>query len=132
MRWPMYDRLPIDNWTSGSVTLLGDAAHPMLQYLAQGACQALEDAVQLGVDFPPGRDPRDAFLAYQAGRIARTARVQHSARAWGEMWHLDGIGRQVRNRFLRLRAAEDFSETDWLYGDVPSPGSSGARPAAIV
>jgi salicylate hydroxylase len=120
VRWPMYDRLPIDNWTRGAVTLLGDAAHPMLQYLAQGACQALEDAVQLGADFTPGRDPGEAFLAYQAERIPRTARVQRSARSWGELWHLDGVGRQVRNRFLGQREAADYSETDWLYGaNVP-------------
>jgi 2-polyprenyl-6-methoxyphenol hydroxylase-like FAD-dependent oxidoreductase len=47
-RWPMFDRLPIPSWTSGRITLLGDAAHPMLQYIAQGACQALEDSVCLG------------------------------------------------------------------------------------
>jgi len=47
-RWPMLDRLPIPNWTRNRITLLGDAAHPMLQYIAQGACQALEDAVCLG------------------------------------------------------------------------------------
>jgi salicylate hydroxylase len=120
VRWPMYDRVPIDNWTAGAVTLLGDAAHPMLQYLAQGACQALEDAVQLGADFTPGRDAGEAFLAYQAERIPQTARVQRSARSWGELWHLGGVGRQVRNRYLGIREAADYSETDWLYGaDAP-------------
>ncbi|WKB36080.1 FAD-dependent monooxygenase [Terrilactibacillus sp. S3-3] len=47
IRWPMYDRRPIDNWTKGNLTLLGDAAHPMLQYIAQGGCQALEDSSYL-------------------------------------------------------------------------------------
>jgi 2-polyprenyl-6-methoxyphenol hydroxylase-like FAD-dependent oxidoreductase len=127
MRWPMYDRLPIDNWTRGAITLLGDAAHPMLQYLAQGACQALEDAVQLGVDFTPGRDPEEAFLAYQAERIPGTARVQESARAWGELWHLDGVARDVRNRLLVLREPTDYTETDWLYGsDQPAPPATAA------
>ena len=116
MRWPMHDRMPIGNWTSGPVTLLGDAAHPMLQYLAQGACQALEDAVELGEQFPAGRDPEEAFRAYQAVRVPRTARVQRSARAWGELWHLDGVARDVRNRYLRARRADDFVDIDWLYG----------------
>ena len=116
MRWPMHDRQPIGNWTCGPVTLLGDAAHPMLQYLAQGACQALEDAVELGEQFVPGRDPEEAFRAYQAARIPRTGRVQASARAWGELWHLDGVARDVRNRYLRARRADDFVDIDWLYG----------------
>ena len=123
VRWPMYDRLPIDSWTRGRVTLLGDAAHPMLQYLAQGACQALEDAVQLARDFTPGRDPHEAFLAYESVRIPRTARVQRTARDWGELWHLGGVGRAVRNRLMRQREADDFTETDWLY--AAAPGGSG-------
>jgi salicylate hydroxylase len=115
IRWPIYDRSPIDTWTRGRLTLLGDAAHPMQQYLAQGACQALEDAAQLARDFTPGRDPHEAFLAYEAVRIPRTARVQRTARDWGELWHLEGVGRAVRNRLLRQREDADYSETDWLY-----------------
>ena len=53
-RWVMYDREPLDNWTTGRVTLLGDAAHPMVQYLAQGACQAIEDAGCLAHQFSVG------------------------------------------------------------------------------
>jgi salicylate hydroxylase len=68
-RWPMFDRLPIPSWTSGRITLLGDAAHPMLQYIAQGACQALEDAVCLGNALVRHSGWRDAFLAYEAERI---------------------------------------------------------------
>jgi salicylate hydroxylase len=115
IRWPIYDRLPLETWTRGRVTLLGDAAHPMQQYLAQGACQALEDAAQLARDFVPGRDAHEAFLAYEAVRIPRTARVQRTARQWGELWHLDGVGRAVRNRLMRQREATDYAETDWLY-----------------
>jgi len=88
---------------------------PMLQYLAQGACQALEDAVQLARDLTPERDAHEAFLAYESVRIPRTARVQRTARDWEELWHLDGIGRAVRNRLLRQRQPADYSETDWLY-----------------
>ena len=115
IRWPMYDRLPIENWTRGVITLLGDAAHPMLQYLAQGAGQALEDAAALAACFPVGRDAGQAFVAYQTQRLEPTARVQRSARLWGELWHLDGVARTVRNRYLALREATDYSELDWLY-----------------
>ncbi len=115
-RWPMFDRLPIPSWTSGRITLLGDAAHPMLQYIAQGACQALEDAVCLGDALGSHSDWREAFLAYEAERIPRTARVQRTARFFGELKHLDGVGRLVRNALLQKRLPEDFEYFDFLYG----------------
>jgi len=115
-RWPMFDRLPIPSWTSGRITLLGDAAHPMLQYIAQGACQALEDAVCLGNALGCHSDWREAFLAYEAERIPRTARVQQTARAFGELKHLDGVGRLVRNALLQKRLPDDFEYFDFLYG----------------
>ena len=118
-RWPMFDRLPISSWTCGRITLLGDAAHPMLQYIAQGACQALEDAVCLGDAFARQQDPRDAFLAYQVERIPRTARVQRTARFFGELKHLDGVGRAVRNALLQKRSPDDFEHFDFLYGHTP-------------
>jgi 3-hydroxybenzoate 6-monooxygenase len=115
-RWPMFDRLPIPSWTRGRITLLGDAAHPMLQYIAQGACQALEDAVCLGSAFARHQDSRDAFLAYQTERIPRTARVQTTARFFGDLKHLDGVGRSVRNALLAKRSPDDFEYFDFLYG----------------
>ena len=115
-RWPMFDRLPISSWTSGRITLLGDAAHPMLQYIAQGACQALEDAVCLGDALARHCDWRAAFLAYEAERIPRTARVQQTARFFGELKHLDGVGRAVRNALLQNRSPADFDYFDFLYG----------------
>ncbi len=117
-RWPMFDRLPIPNWTRNHITLLGDAAHPMLQYIAQGACQALEDAVCLGECFGQfAGDPGKALAAYQAHRIPRTARVQGIARFFGELKHLDGVGRTLRNELLGKRAADDFEYFEWLYGE---------------
>ncbi|PWT97171.1 MAG: 3-hydroxybenzoate 6-hydroxylase [Terriglobia bacterium] len=116
-RWAMCDRLPIANWTRNRITLLGDAAHPMLQYIAQGACQALEDAVCLGDNlrqYP--RDATCAFAAYQEQRIPRTARVQAMARFFGEVKHVDGVGRALRNALLEKRAADDFEYFEWLYG----------------
>ena len=115
-RWPLYDRAPIDNWSTGRITLIGDAAHPMLQYLAQGACQAIEDAASLAdaISAHP-TDIATAFRAYQSERIPRTARVQRNARTWGDIWHIDGVGMLVRDTLLRQRAIDDHRHIEWLY-----------------
>ena len=117
-RWATADRDPIAQWTFGRATLLGDAAHPTLQYLAQGACMALEDAVTLGEalrvhdnDFAP------AFEHYQRSRIARTARVVLSAREMGRIFHASGVERLVRNELWKGRTPERFYDAlEWLYG----------------
>lgn len=121
-RWVMYDREPLANWTRGRVTLLGDAAHPMVQYLAQGACQAVEDAECLARQLAKNAGDVDAaFAAYQAERIPRTALVQRVARGWGRVWHDDGeIVPALRDRVFRLRAADDYTDLDWLYQPVTS------------
>ena len=116
-RWLLYDREPVGDWTRGRVTLLGDAAHPMLQYLAQGACMALEDAVCLAdaMRAHDGDAPK-AFLDYQRERIPRTSRAQRWARRMGELVHLDGMGALLRDELLRHRADDDYAYVDWLYG----------------
>ncbi|MEB3980073.1 FAD-dependent monooxygenase [Mycobacterium sp. 663a-19] len=116
-RWPMYDRAPIDNWTLGRVTLLGDAAHPMLQYLAQGACQAIEDAHSLAMHMSAHRDDVvAAFASYQNDRLPRTAQIQRLARVWGDIWHAtDSIIPALRNRVLARDSAEHYRDLDWLY-----------------
>jgi 2-polyprenyl-6-methoxyphenol hydroxylase-like FAD-dependent oxidoreductase len=89
----------------------------MLQYLAQGACMALEDAVSLADSMAAhGGDPAGAFPAYQRERIPRTAKAQRWARGMGELVHLDGMGALARNALLRQRADDDFAYVDWLYG----------------
>ncbi len=118
--WRMYDREPITNWVDGRLVLTGDAAHPMLQYLAQGACQALEDAAQLAEQAPKARssDGTDwdrALAAYAEIRTVRTARVQRTARQWGDLWHCDGLFRATRNALLRDRDPGDYRYIDWLY-----------------
>ncbi|WP_445184151.1 FAD-dependent monooxygenase [Pseudonocardia sp. Cha107L01] len=125
-RWAMVDRLPAAGWSQGHLTLLGDAAHPMLQYLAQGACQAIEDAVVLAdsVSAHPG-DVEAAFKTYEAIRFPRTARVQTTARTWGEILHVGGIGATERAALLGQRAADDFEPVDWLYGDPLCPNPAG-------
>ncbi|MFH8473587.1 FAD-dependent monooxygenase [Streptomyces sp. NPDC018000] len=123
-RWPLYDRLPIDNWVHGRILLLGDAAHPMLQYLAQGACQALEDAVALGKALGRFPDPADAFAAYAAQRRERAARIQTNARRFGEICHLEGMGATLRNVLLSSRTPDDFDDISWVWTptatDVPA------------
>ncbi|MFC3577507.1 FAD-dependent monooxygenase [Streptomyces yaanensis] len=117
-RWPMYDREPLDNWTRGRVTLLGDAAHPMFQYLAQGACQAIEDADCLARQLVKhSGDIDEAFAAYQAERIPRTALVQRVARGWGQVWHAhnDTPLSALRDRVFGRRSPDDFTDLDWLY-----------------
>lgn len=120
-RWPMYDRLPTDNWVDRRLVLTGDAAHPMLQYLAQGACQAIEDAHCLAAEVGrssagSGPDWPAAAAAYQETRRERTARVQTSARVWGEIWHVAGLARLLRNELFSDRDPADHKHVDWLYG----------------
>jgi 2-polyprenyl-6-methoxyphenol hydroxylase-like FAD-dependent oxidoreductase len=117
-RWATADRDPIARWSFGRTTLLGDAAHPMLQYLAQGACMALEDAVTLGAAM--GAHPDDlpaAFARYERSRVARTARVVLSAREMGRLYHAKGVERLVRNDLWRGREPARFYDAlEWLYG----------------
>jgi 2-polyprenyl-6-methoxyphenol hydroxylase-like FAD-dependent oxidoreductase len=117
-RWSTADRNPVANWTRGRLTLLGDAAHPMLQYLAQGACMALEDAVTLGEAVRHcGFDMDAAFALYQNSRIARTARVVLSAREMGRLYHAAGVERLVRNDLWKGRSSAGFHDAlSWLYG----------------
>ncbi len=117
-RWATADREPIAQWTWGRTTLLGDAAHPTLQYLAQGACMALEDAVTLGEALrTSGHDVAQAFARYQRSRVARTARVVLSAREMGRLFHAKGVERLVRNDLWKGRTPERFYDAlEWLYG----------------
>ncbi|HFT2053016.1 TPA: 3-hydroxybenzoate 6-monooxygenase, partial [Pseudomonas aeruginosa] len=117
-RWATADRDPVDRWGEGSVTLLGDAAHPMTQYLAQGACMALEDAVVLGQAVKAcNHDLVAAMRLYEQVRIPRTARVLWSAREMGRLYHAKGVERQVRNQLWQGRDQDRFHDAlHWLYG----------------
>ena len=117
-RWATADREPIGQWSFGKVTLLGDAAHPTTQYLAQGACMALEDAVTLGEALKAhDNDLVKAFDMYQKARVARTARIVLSAREMGRIYHAKGVERLVRNDLWRGRSADRFYDAmEWLYG----------------
>jgi salicylate hydroxylase len=117
-RWATADREPIGQWAFGRAVLLGDAAHPTLQYLAQGACMALEDAVTLGEALRVhDNDFARAFDHYQRSRIARTARIVLSAREMGRIFHAKGVERLVRNELWKGRSQERFYDAmEWLYG----------------
>jgi 3-hydroxybenzoate 6-monooxygenase len=119
--WVLCDRPPISNWSKGNMTLLGDAAHPMLQYLAQGACMAIEDSVCLARKIETCNGAYDqAFLAYQQERYLRTARVQLTARLYGEAYHASGAVRDLRNSVLGARTQEQaFDAMAWLYDPPP-------------
>tara|TARA_E500000318_G_scaffold74028_2_gene68687 strand:+ start:1298 stop:2482 length:1185 start_codon:yes stop_codon:yes gene_type:complete len=117
--WVLCDRDPVDNWVDGRVALLGDAAHPMLQYFAQGACMAMEDAVCLAETMKRGGgDIEDVLNSYQQQRIARTARVQVGSRLIGDyVYHPDGALAAARNQVLSSRTpAEWYDRLHWLYG----------------
>ena len=117
-RWATADREPIPQWTFGRATLLGDAAHPTTQYMAQGACMALEDAVTLGEALRVcDKDWGKALDLYQRSRITRTARIVLSGREMGRLYHAKGVERLVRNSLWKGRTAERFYDAmEWLYG----------------
>lgn len=124
--WVLVDREPVKNWSDGRVTLLGDAAHPMLQYLAQGACMAIEDAVCIAdkIDASNG-DFETAFQAYQKDRYLRTARVQIMARVYGEFYHAAGPTAELRYLMLSQRTTEQaYDGMSWLYAGVDGSGAA--------
>lgn len=143
-RWAMYDREPITTWTNGNVTLLGDAAHAMLQYLAQGAGQSLLDGAALAdalapltdgpTDGPwPAGDVKAALHRYEASRVAAAATVQTTGRLWGDIWHVDEpVHVLLRDEAFRRRDVYDYHLVDWLYGPVLDAGDrtepAGPRP----
>ncbi len=116
-RWATADREPIGQWTFGRATLLGDAAHPTTQYMAQGACMAMEDAVTLGEALRVhGNDWTMALDLYQRSRVARTARIVLSSREMGRIYHAKGVERLVRNDLWKGRSPERFYDAmEWLY-----------------
>ncbi|XAH23182.1 3-hydroxybenzoate 6-monooxygenase [Xylophilus sp. GW821-FHT01B05] len=120
-RWSTADRDPVARWSEGCATLLGDAAHPMMQYLAQGACMALEDAVTLAAAVQArGFDYAAAFQLYQSARVARAARVVLSVREMGRIYHAKGVERLVRNSLWPQHSPQRYYDAlEWLYAWRP-------------
>jgi 2-polyprenyl-6-methoxyphenol hydroxylase-like FAD-dependent oxidoreductase len=120
--WPVCDRAPLASWSTDCSVLIGDAAHAMLQYLGQGACQALEDALELGAALQQHPDDHAlAFKAYEEVRRPVASRCQTVARPWGALWHTeDPTLLALRNRVFRMRHADDYTDLDWLYAERDS------------
>jgi len=118
--WALYDRNPALVWGSGQVTLLGDAAHPMLPFLAQGGAMAIEDAWILAAFLKDNLgNPQAALRAYEALRTTRTGRVSETARSNAITFHLSGRKRLMRNLALKASTAAPgllLKKYDWLYG----------------
>jgi 2-polyprenyl-6-methoxyphenol hydroxylase-like FAD-dependent oxidoreductase len=121
--WVLCDREPVREWSKGRVTLLGDAAHPMLQYLAQGANMATEDGVVLAACVGlSGGNIEAAFKRYQDERYLRTARVQTTARFYGDVFHVAGVMRELRNAWLAEPSAGPPGQAmAWLYDGIKVP-----------
>jgi 2-polyprenyl-6-methoxyphenol hydroxylase-like FAD-dependent oxidoreductase len=117
-RWATADREPIGTWVFGRATILGDAAHPTTQYMAQGACMAMEDAVTLGEALRVNHnDWTKALALYERSRVARTARIVLSGREMGRLYHAAGVERLIRNSLWKGRTQERFYDAiEWLYG----------------
>ena len=129
--WVLCDREPAMNWIDGRVALLGDAAHPMLQYFAQGACMAMEDAVALSAAMTESDGDASAALSnYQQRRILRTARVQLQSRQIGEhIYHPADAHAQLRNALMRAKSQDDWYDAlEWIYG---GSGLAGGPMAAV-
>ena len=117
MKWALADREPLSRWGVGPVTLAGDAAHPMLPFMAQGAAMGIEDGYVLGQALDGADDIESAFRRYENRRMSRTARVQRDARANGDIYHLGGFAARARDAALGLMGPDRLlARFDWLYG----------------
>jgi salicylate hydroxylase len=128
-RWAISDRDPIRHWSKGRVALLGDAAHPTLQSLAQGACMAIEDAVCLAeLAGEANGDFAAAFGRYENARYLRTARVQYESRyLWDSFYHVEGIEREAMRQNASARTEQDmFNCVAWLYDGFELPKGAAA------
>jgi salicylate hydroxylase len=124
--WVLCDRDPVENWIDGRVVLLGDAAHPTLQYMAQGACMAMEDGICLAHELAGSPDDHAAALErYRRQRVLRTARIQLQSRAMGDhVLHPTGAHAALRNAIMSAKTnAEWYDSLAWLYGGTGLGGA---------
>ena len=120
LKWGLWDRDPMPTWTSGRITLLGDAAHPMLPFLSQGAAMAIEDAYVLARALAEAGDPQAALTQYERHRLPRTSRVQLESRKRGETYHRHApIQKMLRNLAYRVRQMinphKGGIQANWVY-----------------
>jgi salicylate hydroxylase len=116
--WSLYTMPPLERWSNGRAVLLGDAAHPVLPFLAQGAVLALEDAVTLAVSLADRRSPIETSLQnYERARRTRAHRVAEASQKNGRIYHMAGAAGLARNMTMRLAPpARIMAGFDWLYG----------------
>ena len=112
-KWALFDRPPMRRWRCGAATLLGDACHPMLPFLAQGAAMAIEDAAVLAACLSDSATVPEALDRYEALRRPRTSRVQADSRRNAKLFHLSGICAWARNAAARFWRGPTM---DGLYG----------------
>ncbi len=119
--WSLYRAPPLKRWTNGRATLLGDAAHPMLPFLAQGAVMALEDAVTLAACIADaGSDPLSALEKYERARRPHVAKVVEASERNGRIYHMRGAAALARNTTMKLAPPKRvMAGFDWLYGWKP-------------
>ena len=116
--WALFDRAPLERWSVGRATLLGDACHPMLPFMAQGAAQAIEDAAALATCVSGTRDVVEALRRYEAARLPRTARIQALSAGNKLRFHLpDGPEQEARDAEMASSATDwSFEAVAWIYG----------------
>ncbi|MGA1837661.1 FAD-dependent monooxygenase [Herbiconiux sp. 11R-BC] len=119
-RWTQFDRAPQPGWVQGRIVLTGDAAHPTHQYFAQGACQAMEDGIELAELIANSDDLSDRLQEFEERRYPRTSAVQRGSRFWGEWSHVGGAEAVRRDEVLRSVAPDIYRHLDWLYGNDPT------------
>jgi salicylate hydroxylase len=133
--WVLCDREPVSEWQDGRVILLGDAAHPMMQYMAQGACMAMEDAIVLADAVEAQRgEVEQAFQHYVAARVLRTARVQLQSRWIGEhIYHPADAHAELRNSIMRSKTPEEwYDAVEWLYGGPANSAGQNLHPGRAL
>jgi salicylate hydroxylase len=125
-RWALLDRDPLQRWSRGPVTLLGDAAHPMFPFFAQGAAQAVEDAAVLARCLAQDPQvPARALQRYESLRIARTTHLQQASHARAHINHLpDGLEQETRDQ--ALAAGDPLAASRWIYAYDPEAAGAGA------
>jgi salicylate hydroxylase len=118
IKWPLMYRPPLDRWSQNAVTLLGDAAHPPLPFLASGSVMAIEDAEVLATEIAYSPDDlAAAFQRYEGRRVPRTNRIVAASARMGEIYHMGGLMRLARNAALTFMPEGILLKRyDWLYG----------------
>jgi salicylate hydroxylase len=120
-KWGLFDRDPMPTWSKGRVTLLGDASHPMLPFLSQGAAMAIEDGYVLARSLAAhGSDVTSALRDYEAERIPRTSRVQLESRERGRTYHLPSLYAQRKRDLIYqfkswINPHSSGIQADWVY-----------------